>query len=216
MPRKPPPARRRPMPPPALGQVTDDAWVDFAPAPEVLAWVQEQILAEDGLLHNPDHKHLIDADLQILWAAGGFARQGRVVIGQAEEVAFRCNAWQRGRQEQQMREWFGRVPKYLITMDASYCRQCSDTDFCALVEHELYHIAQKRDAFGAPAFTKDGDPKLGIQGHDVEEFVGVVRRYGVGGQDSTLATMVRAANQQPQVDRAHIAGACGTCTLRVA
>lgn len=115
-----------------------------------------------------------------------------------------------------MREWFGRVPAYLITLDASYCRQCSDTDFCALVEHELYHIAQKRDAFGAPAFTKEGLPKLGIQGHDVEEFVGVVKRYGAGDPDGAIARLARAAANQPEVSRANIAGACGTCLLKVA
>jgi hypothetical protein len=115
-----------------------------------------------------------------------------------------------------MREWFGRVPKYLITLDASYCAQCSDTDFCALVEHEMFHIGHKRDAFGAPAFTQEGGPKLFIRGHDVEEFVGVVQRYGVGPEDGAVAALVRAANQPPQVHRANIAGACGTCMLKVA
>lgn len=214
--RRKPPVRRRPMPPPTLGQAAGEAWVDFQPAPEVLAWIREQILLADGLLHNPDHRHLMDADLDVLWAAGGFVRQGRSVIGQAEEVAFRCGPWQKGRQEQQMREWFGRVPKYLITLDASYCAQCSDTDFCALVEHELYHVAQKRDPFGAPAFTDEGLPKLCIQGHDVEEFVGVVKRYGAGDPDGAIARLARAAAGQPEVSRANIAGACGTCLLKAA
>lgn len=206
-----PPARRRPMPPQTLGDV-----VDFAPAPEVLAWVKEQILAEGGPIYNPDHAHLVEADLHVLWAAWGFSRQGRVIIGQAEEMVFRGNAWQKGRQEQQLREWFGRVPDFLITLDASYCRECGDAEFCALVEHELYHIAHKRDAFGAPAFTQAGLPKLSIQGHDVEEFVGVVKRYGAGNPDGAVARLARAAAAQPEVGRVSIAGACGTCLMRVA
>jgi hypothetical protein len=34
---------------------------------------------------------------------------------------------------------------YLITIDASFCEQTSDREFCALIEHELYHIGVERD-----------------------------------------------------------------------
>jgi hypothetical protein len=78
--------------------------------------------------------------------------------------------------EQQMHEWFGRIPKFIITLAADYCEQCNDLEFCALVEHELYHIAQATDDYGAPKFNKEtGMPVLKLRGHDVEEFVGVVR-----------------------------------------
>lgn len=188
----------------------------FAPAPEVLEWIRAEVIADDGRIHNPDHMHLEDCGLQVLWASSGFTKQGRTVIGQAEQVAFRCSAWQKGRQEQQMRAWFGEVPAYLITLDARYCNTCTDVEFCALVEHELYHLAHKPDPFGAPSFTKDGDPKIEIRGHDVEEFTGVVRRYGVGSPDGNLAQMIRAAQKAPEVAPIRIAQACGTCLLRVA
>jgi hypothetical protein len=205
-----PPASKRPFPPSAVleGQ--------FAPAPDVLAWLHAEILAEDGALHNPEHQHLLDADLAVLWAPGPAEKQGRSVIGTAEEVAFRCSAWQRERQEQQMREWFGHVPDYLITLAGSYCATCSDAEFAALVEHELYHVAQRRDLFDQPVFTKDGQPKLFIRGHDVEEFVGVVRRYGVGDPNGALARLAAAARGTPEVSRVAIAGACGTCLLKAA
>jgi hypothetical protein len=202
---------RRPMPPRELGST-----VDFAPAVGVWDWIQENILARDGALHNVDHAHLIDADVCVLWADGGFISKMRQVIGTAEEVAFRCNAWQRGRQEQQMGQWFGRVPSFLITLDGRFASQCTDTQWCALVEHELYHLAHKCDPFGAPMFGKDGKPKIAIQGHDVEEFVGVVRRYGVGDPDSSVARMVKAANAKPEVTESMLVGACGTCLARVA
>lgn len=202
---------QRPVPPPEIGQS-----VGFAPGQEVWDWVQRNILAVDGALHNPDHAHLIDADVCVLWADGGFTSKMRTVIGTAEEVAFRCNAWQRGRQEQQMAQWFGRVPGFLITLDGRIARQCSDAEWGALIEHELYHLAHKTDPFGAPMFTKDGKPKLGIQGHDVEEFVGVVRRYGVGDADSSVARLVKAANSQPEISRSTLAGVCGTCLAKVA
>jgi hypothetical protein len=210
-------APKRPMPPAQLGKVQDDHSVTlFVPGDEVADWIAAEILAEDGAIHNPDHAHLIDADIAVLWAAGGFDSKMRTVIGTAEEVAFRCNVWQRERQEQQLAQWFGRVPHFLITLDGAYCRTCTDADFCALVEHELYHIAQKKDFGGAPRFGRDGQPLLAIQGHDVEEFVGVVRRYGVGSPGGSLAQLVAAASKKPEVSGYKLATACGTCLLRAA
>lgn len=215
MKRAPMPKRRRPLPPERL-LADPTAPLAFAPAPEVLAWLQAEILEDTGTIHNPDHKHLLSADLRVLWASAPSRRGGRQVIGTAEEVAFRCSAWQKGRQEQQMREWFGYVPDWLITLDASYCAVCDDAAFCALLEHECYHIAQEKDLFGAPAFTKDGLPKIKLIGHDVEEFVGVVARYGVGDPNGALARLAAATRETPQVSRVSIAGACGTCHLKAA
>src|SRR3546814_10113718 len=108
-----------------------------------------------------------------------------------------------------MCEWFGRVPEFLITLDAAFCSACSDAQFCALVEHELYHVAHAMDQYGAPQFYKDsGKPKLCIRGHDVEEFTGVARRYGA--TDTSTAALVAAANARPEVSAAAITNACGT------
>lgn len=205
----------RPTPPKGLGLLNegDEYPVSFAPAPDVTDWLFTMIIDPDGELYNPDHQHLIEADLCVLWSASGFTKQGRTIIGQAEQVTFRCGPWQKGRQEQQMIEWFGRVPAYLITLDASYCVQCSDADFCALIEHELYHIAQEHDAFGVPKFTKEGRPKLCMRGHDVEEFVGVVRRYGAS---PDVQALVDAANSPAEVGKLNISRACGTCLLKSA
>lgn len=185
----------------------------FCPAPEIAEWVQDTILADDGPLHNPDHVHLMDADIAFMWASSAFSKKGRTVVGQAEQVMFRSSGWQRARQEQQMREWFGHVPDFIITLAADYCAECSDLEFCALVEHELYHIAQAEDEFGVPKFGKDGMPKLVLRGHDVEEFIGVVRRYGATPE---VARMVDAAKRAPEAGNINIARACGTCLLRAA
>lgn len=203
---------RRPTPPATLAP--DDLFSTIlAPAPELSAWAQETILAEDSPLHNPDHAHLLDADIGFLWASSAFAKRGRTVVGQAEQVMIRAGGWQKARQEQQLSEWFGHVPDFLITLAADYCAQCSDAEFCALLEHELYHVGQQQDEFGAPAFTKDGAPKLALRGHDVEEFIGVVQRYGASTQ---VARMVEAAKRSPSISGASIAHACGTCLMRAA
>ena len=205
----------RPMPPSSLIEVSEwaDVFTRVEPAPEIWEWIHSEVLADTGSIHNPDHAHLIDADIEVMWASTAFAKKGRSVIGQAEQVAFRVGGWQKARMEQQMRDWFGRVPAFIITLAADYCFQCSDAEFCALVEHELYHIAQAQDGFGAPKFTQEGLPKLELRGHDVEEFVGVVRRYGAS---QGVQELIDAASAPPEVAKINISRACGTCLLKSA
>lgn len=198
----------RPCPPDDLVGEDAQLFLTLCPAPEIGEWVQRNILADDGPIHNVDHSHLIDADLCFLWASTAFTKQGRSVLGQCEQVMFRAGGWQKARQEQQMREWFGYVPQFIITLAADYCSQCSDIEFCALVEHELMHIGQQMDEFGSPKFDKEGFPKLCMVGHDVEEFIGVVQRYGAS-QD--VQRLIDAAKAGPSVARANIAHACDTC-----
>lgn len=207
---KPPGGPVRPAPPDAL---FESPHLRFMPAPEVRAWAHAMFLSEGGQLRNEDHAHLEQASFEFLWASGGFAKQGRTVLGQCEEVTFRAGPWQKGRQEQQMRDWFGEVPDFVITLDADYSRRCSDAEFCALVEHEMYHIGHSKDDFGQPAFTKDGLPKLSMRGHDVEEFIGVVRRYGAS---KDVQHLIDAAKSAPEVAKLNIARACGTCLLKAA
>lgn len=202
----------RPKPPASLlNEFTPH--IALTPAIGLSEWIKENILSDTGHLHNPDHGHLIDADIRFMWASSGFTKKGRTVLGQAEEVAMRTGGWQKARMEQQMNEWFGYTPKFIITLAGDYCSECSDLDFCALVEHELYHIAQATDEFGAPKFTQEGGPKLTMRGHDVEEFVGVVRRYGAS---ADVQELVDAANKPAEVAHLDVAMACGTCLLKLA
>jgi hypothetical protein len=203
------------MPPASLLELSElsDFGIRLIPAPELWEWLQAEILADTGSIHNEDHAHLIDADVRVMWASASFMKKGRTVVGQAEQVAFRAGGWQKARMEQQMLDWFGDVPAYIITLAADYCAQCSDADFCALVEHELYHITQATDQYGAPKFTQEGLPKLEMRGHDVEEFVGVVRRYGAS---PDVQALVDAANKPAEVGKLNISRACGTCLLKSA
>jgi len=187
--------------------------ISLTPANEIHEWVTEHILNEEGRLYNPDHFHLLEADIRFMWASSAFSKQGRTVLGQAEEVAMRAGGWQKSRMQQQMHDWFGEVPRFIITLARDYCSECSDLDFCAFVEHELYHIAQAQDEFGAPKFNKEGQPVLTMRGHDVEEFVGVVRRYGA---NADVQQLVEAASKPAEVAQLDVARACGTCLMKLA
>ena len=197
----------RPLPPDELLDVPGR----FAPAAPLLDWARAVFLSDTGPLYNADHDHLAYASLAFLWTSTGYRKQGRVVAGQAEMPSVQGNAWLRARMEQQLVEWFGLVPTFLITLHGPLAAEADDASFCALVEHEIYHCGHKLDRDGWPAYNKDGLPVLGIKGHDAEEHVGVVRRYGVGAAAAGVAQLVAAARRAPSVAEARITKACGTC-----
>ncbi|MEG9592234.1 putative metallopeptidase [Acinetobacter baumannii] len=204
---------KRPYPPEWVLEISDDMSMNFCPAPEITDWLHQGILNPESKLYNEEHEHLIEhSGVKFLWAECGFAKQGRDIHGQAEIVAFRASGWQKDRQEAQMIKWFGELPKALITLDARYCTDCSDEDFMALVEHELYHLAHKHSSMG-PCYDADNNAVLQMRGHDVEEFHGVVQRYGASEE---VQKMVNLANEGPTISRANIAHACGTCLLKLA
>ena len=79
--------------------------------------------------------------------------------------------------------------------------------------NEIYVVVLVTD--GEPKFDRlTGGPLFAIQGHDVEEFTGVVRRYGA----TTLALreMMAAAKEKPAIADEPINIACGTCHRQAA
>lgn len=195
--------------------ILEDVGIRFEPAHDLTSWARSTFIDENASLLNEDHIHLRSATIGALWTNVPNGRHGRRIVGQCEMGLPPAGKWQRSRVEMQLIQWFGDVPDFVLTFDAEYASTCSDAEFCALVEHELYHCGQERDAFGAPKFRKmTGLPAFTLRGHDVEEFVGVVRRYGADA--AGVREMVNAANRPPEIARAHIEHACGTCNLRVA
>lgn len=183
----------------------------FVPAPELVAWLRKTFIAEDGPLTNPDHAHLVQAEIGALWTNEPARDHQLAVAGMAEIPVFRGKRWVKARQEQQMLDWFGLVPDFVITLFAPYAHFAPDDTFCALVEHELYHCGIQLDRWGVERFRRDGTPVWAIRGHDVEEFVGVVRRYGAHASAGETAALVEAAKGQPEVAEVQLQAACGTC-----
>jgi hypothetical protein len=194
-------------------QIFNDTYLGiYVPDLDLWQWCLNNFLNESSALFNEDHMHLSEARIGFIWTNDENSSKGRRVVGQAEQPMFRCGKWQKGRQEQQMLEWFSCIPDFVITLDANYCLECSDTDFLMLLEHEIYHCSQALDDFGSPKFNKNtGEPSFAMRGHDVEEFIGVVARYGVGNPQGNLAKLVVASQQEPSIASADISKCCGTC-----
>jgi len=201
----------RPTPPPDLMGSLD---LTMMPSPELEAWARATFIEPGATLWNEDHDHLNRAALGFVWTTVSNSRGGNMIAGQCETMPpMAMGKWARARAEQQITEWFGSIPDFLITIDANYAQVCDEPEFCALVDHELYHAAQERDQYGAPKFTRDGRPKFGLKGHDVEEFVGIVRRYGAGPAAGATQALVEAASRRPEIAAAQISQACGTCRM---
>lgn len=217
----PPPESLRPLPPEHLRHARFDGGdALFVPAPCVLRWARETFIESihGSPLHNEDHIHLAMGNLGVLWTNAENARHGRTIVGTAEIPSIQGSKWQKARMHQQLREWFGEPPDFVITLSAPHSVDMVDAEFCALVEHELYHCGQAVDSYGSPRFSREtGVPTWTIRGHDAEQFTGVVRRYGADA--AGVRAIVEAAKEHeshPLFPSTAIAGACGTCLARAA
>lgn len=185
----------------------------FAPAPDIRDWAYATFIEEGAPLQNPDHEHLKDAQILFLWSSIPFTKTGRQVVGTAQRGFQSGSLGKKELIEQRFREWnAGDLPDFVITLCAPYLHEASERGACALVEHELYHCAQETDLFGAPAFTDSGMPKWTIRGHDIEEFVGIVARYGAYSPELMALQTVLARG--PLVAPEEINAVCG-CGARV-
>ncbi|MGI8655463.1 MAG: putative metallopeptidase [Pyrinomonadaceae bacterium] len=209
----------RPYPPSQLFDIDAATFGAFVPAPEVETWMQETFIDDASPLYNEDHAHLAQARIGVLWTNAVNVTKMVPVAGMVElpKPHPALGKWGKARHEWQMQQWFGDLElDFLITLYAPYAlNEAGDIEWCALIEHELYHCAQSLDEFGSPAFNKrTGRPKFTIKGHDVEENIGIVRRYGATGRN--VKEFVAAANRKPEIGFADVSRACGTCRLRVA
>lgn len=188
----------------------------FLPAHEVRDWARSTFIDKDAPLCNPDHAHLRLADVLFVWSSVNFKRQGQVVVGTAQIGKQRPSGpGQKEFIESRYLEWNrGVLPDFIVTICAPYVKEAAPDAICALVEHELYHCGQQKDRFGFPQYFKSGMPKFALRGHDVEEFVGVVERYGDLGNPSMLR-LKDALNSKPSIRPSQSRGVVCGCGAKV-
>lgn len=199
------------MPPESLCYEARGRLERFEPDPKLEAWIRAHFIEPDGALFRAEHKHLARALIGCLWTNVPLSKQQMDVAATAEMPSAQGNRWARARFNQQLRQWFGIEPHFLITFFAPESSERDDASFCALVRHELMHCGQKRTREGAPAFNKDGLPIFAMRGHDVEEHVAVIEDFGVYAAAGRSVEFYEAAKRAPKVAPARIAIACGTC-----
>ncbi len=201
---------RRPQPPEAaLNWFVPSV---FIASPELERWARAAFIEDAGSrLYNESHAHLAQAKIGFLWTSCQYSRQMNPVAGTAQMVRPHpaLAKWDKERQLYQLRQWFGSEPDFLITLYAPYAAECDKLSFCALVEHELLHCALR-------GYTKKGRPLWAIRGHDSEEFVEIVERYGAGAAAGRTKDITEAARKRPLIGKAQVAAVCGNCARLVA
>lgn len=191
--------------------------IEFHPDQDGLGdWARVNFIEGGSPLTNPDHEHLQMATIGWLWTNTAAEHRGRRLAGEAQMLKTAPPKWSQLRSEMQIRDWFGSLPTFLITIEAEFARMADDATFCALIEHELYHCGQDVDEFGSPKFKQStGEPVFTMLGHDVEQFVGVVERYGAVAA-GVEAMVIAANNHHGRVQDGAVTAACGTCARRAA
>ena len=148
------------------------------------------IIAE-RVMRMPEHQHLVDNEIEIDWLmrTGEKIKGGRQVLGSVHEPA--CQGEFKDLFQWMLERLLGRLPRFLVILDLEFWEASTAEAREILIFHELCHIKQKLDRYGAPRFDKDGLPVYGLKNHDVEEFTSVVARYGA--HTPELAQFVDAA-----------------------
>lgn len=202
--------RGRPLPPEGL-----DPDGEFRPDPALADWARRTFIERDGPLVNDEFAHLRVLTIGFLWTNVPNRRHQRGIVGQCElgEPRAMQGKWSKAQQQQQRRQWFGLIPDYMVTLDADYVLAHGDIEFCHLVEHELLHAGYELDDCGGVKFRKStGLPIPAIRGHDVEEHLSIVKRYGA--VTPQLREMFDALKAGPSVAPIRVSHACGTCRLK--
>ena len=188
---------------------------EFLPAPQLGEWARHTFIEEGSPLWNIDHQHLALARILWVWAARPCRLNNQDgVVGTAEVFRPMETKWSQRRSTELIRGWAGGIdPQFIVTICGKYVEEADPNSVCALIEHELYHCGQEKDAFGFPKYDSDGLPKFAMRGHDVEEFVGVVARYGA--YDRKLQLMKAAMNAEPSVSAKKSTNAVCGCGAKV-
>ena len=186
------------------------------PSSELSDWMMNTFVHEDGELWNEEHAHLSNANIAAIWTNVEFEDGLMPVAGMAEIVRVNGKPWPRAERTDHLCLLHGNVPQARIWIYAPYAVTLNDASFCALVEHELYHLAHKKDKNAEPMFDEEGRPVLTTRTHDVGEFIEVVRRYGLGSVHPNVAKLVEAARLNlPLLTSDSIRLACGNCAAGV-
>ena len=162
----------------------------FMLAPEPQALVNE-LIAEDG-----DFDHIQRHTVGCLFTQRALTDRGshaRAVISIPAQVTSKAH-------ERQLLEWCyaelfrsqlqGELPDFVVYLDMALWMRDSPLEREQLCYHELCHIQQRVDEYGAPKFEKNGRASLHLVPHDVERFYSELRRYGdvvPGFEDAALA-----------------------------
>lgn len=139
----------------------------YARAPEV------KTIADRLIKDVDEHKNLAHVRIEYVWRDKHAKSKGRTVLAAARKIGG-INAFLAG-SSAGLADDEANEPLFVIEVAADTWQRLTDDQRKALVDHELMHLIVE--------FDQDGEPKLAMRGHDLEEFAAIVRRHGLWKSD---------------------------------
>lgn len=145
------------------------------------------------LMRLPEHAPLAEHEVSFGWLMRTTPKEkgGKVELGSVHDTKTMFQGAFKDMGLMLLERMLGYLPQYLVVINAEWWDQASDIDSEALIFHELMHVKQAVDQYGALRFDRDGYPVWRLVGHDIEEFNAVVARYGAWQGD--IASFLGAA-----------------------
>lgn len=137
------------------------------------------------LIDTETHRHLADNDITIgyLMRLAEKQKGGKRELGSVSDTKYMAQGGFKDLFAQLLAGMLGHYPAFVMVLDNEFWQQASAAERDALVWHELCHVKQKLDQYGAPKFTIDGLPSYGLVEHDVTAFKSEVARFGLWSPD---------------------------------
>jgi len=146
----------------------------------------------ERLMRLPEHFPLAEHEVRFgyLMRATPKEKGGKVELGSVHAVKTMCQGAFKDLFAMMLTRLLRGLPDYVIVIDATWWAEASAIEREALVYHELCHVRQATDEYGAMKFDKDGYPVWRLVEHDVAAFNAEVQRYGAW--DNTIASFLAA------------------------
>ena len=168
------------------------------PSPEWERWARDTFIEGDGPLVDPALAHLAAASIGFLLTNSAIKSKGKDAAGLGGVCEPSGEPQAKAQRAQQLTEWFGEVPDFLILLCVEDGHFDSVRGTCALVNHELRHCGQEEDEHGAPRYDKRGQPVWCTVPHYAELNEGDLARWGAEATPGG-ATIVRELAAPPSI-----------------
>lgn len=156
---------------------------EWMPAPEVEA------IAESLIEEIDRHMDLGKARIEYVFVRPAPKSKGRTVWGSARKISGLAAHLAARHRAARFRE---PVPFFVVSISHDIWVDLDERQRRALVDHELCHLWVAED--------EDGELVLGVGGHDVEEFAGVIARHGLWNRSNEAFARGLSANVVAGID----------------
>lgn len=139
----------------------------------------------ERVLAMPEHLALQEHGVALGWIMRSTSKVkgGRMELGSVHDVRHMAQGAFKDLFIMLLVQWLDDLPQFVVVIDADFWAGATELQREALIFHELSHIKQDVDEYGALRFNKEGAPVWRIVSHSLEVFNDEMLRYGAWKSD---------------------------------